>query len=160
MVVRSTDPRAVRKQTIGRGLIALVWAIADVGQVALAWNSGTGDRPGDAPLFAFAASAAAGAVLLGALVVVNVRAVRAVGDAARLLSRARVIAWLCGLRLVVAAIVLFAVRGDTGPDTAITQVTFQALVIFVVADAGVALVIATSSVAGLRRLAQPGPPPR
>jgi hypothetical protein len=157
VVVHSTDPRAVRRQTIGRGLIALVWAIGDVGQVAL---GGIGDRAGDAPLVVFAASAAVGAVLLCGLVAVNLLAVKAMADSARqarLLTQARLISWLCGVRLVVVLAAMFAVRGGTGPDAAVTELTFQTLVIFAIVDAAVALGIAAGTAAGLRRLAQLGP---
>jgi hypothetical protein len=160
MVVHSTDPRAVRRQTIGRGLIALVWALGDVGQVALAWSGGIGDRPGDAPLVAFAVSAAIGAVLLCGLVAVNLLAVKAIADRtrqARLLNQARLISWLCGLRLVVVLATMFAVRGSTGPDAPVTELTFQSLVIFAFVDAAVALGIAAGTMGGLRRVARLGP---
>ena len=139
-------------------MIALVWAIADVAQVALAWGDGTGDRGGDAPLVAFAASAAAGVVLLCALGTVNFLAVRAVADRARqsrLLTQARLVGWLCAMRLVAVLVVLFAVRGDTGPDAPVAQLTFETLVILAFADAAVALGIAAVTIGGLRRATRP-----
>lgn len=141
-------------------MIALVWAIGDVGQVVLARSGGIGDRPGDAPLVVFAASATVGAVLLCGLVIVNFRSVNAVkalaGSArqARLLTQARLIGWLCGVRLVVVLGAMFAVRGDTGPDAALTQLNFQTLAIFAFIDSAFALGIAAGSVGALRRSTQ------
>jgi hypothetical protein len=133
-------------------------AASGVGQVTLAWSGGIGDRPGDAPLVVFAASAAVGAVLLCGLVAVNLQAVNAVADRARqarLLNQARLIGWLCGARLVVVLAALFAVHADTGPDAPVTQLNFQTLVIFAFIDAAVALGIVAGSLVALRRSTQP-----
>ncbi|MEP7178181.1 MAG: hypothetical protein ABI775_03760 [Pseudonocardiales bacterium] len=98
-------------------------------------------------------------MMLGGLVAVNLHAARAAADparSARLLNQARPIAWLCTLRVLVVVVVMFAVRGDTGPDAPVGQLTFMSLVIFAFADAAVALGIAASTAAGLRRMAQLG----
>ncbi|PZS19118.1 MAG: hypothetical protein DLM57_04575 [Pseudonocardiales bacterium] len=143
---------------MGRALIALVWAIGDAGQVAIARSGGLGDRPGDRPLMVFAASALIGAVLLCGLVVVNVRAVKAFPDPERsrlahLQIHARVLAWLCGLRLVAVIGALVVARGS-GTHDSITQSTFLELVVLTLFDAGVALAIAATTVTGLHRSAQ------
>lgn len=151
MVVRSTDPRDIRKQTIGRGLIALVWAIADGAQIVLGLGS-IGDRAGDEPFVGFGGSALIGAVMLCGLATINFQAVRA--RQAHLLTAARLLGWLCGVRLVAIAPVLFALRSLGDAKDRIPQVTFMGLVMLALLDAAVALGIAAGTVGALRRSTQ------
>lgn len=154
IVVRATDPRAIRKQTVGRGLIALVWVIADIGQIVI---GGSANRAGDGPLVGFAGSALIGVVLLCGLATINFRAVRAAADRARrvrLLAQARLIGWLCTARLVAIVPVLLALRSLGEAKDRIPQVTFMGLAILALFDAAVALGIAAGTIGALRRSIQ------
>lgn len=135
---------------IGRILIVLVWALMDLAQVAIARAAGTGDRAGDGPLVVFAVSALAGAVLLVCLAVVNLAAYRGGGDPTRL-ARARLIAWLCGVRLLVVVVVMAAARVLGDRPHPISQSSFLGLALVAFLDCAVALGLAARSVAAIRR---------
>ncbi len=140
-------------------MIALVWAVGDVGQIALSGYGGSGYRPGDEPLVGFSCSALIGIVTLCGLAAINFRAVKGVGQQVRLLTRARLIAWLCAIRLVGVIPVLFALRSMGELKDRIAQDTFTTLAFLALLDAAVAAIIAAGTVGALRRSTQPTPPP-
>lgn len=152
VVRHATDPQAVRRQGIGRMLIALIWAIADVSQVVLARLAGIGNRPGDGPIIVFEVSAVSGAVVLVCLAIVNARSLRGGHNATRrrgLRAQARGLTVLCGLRLVAVIGTMIALRAaDSTPDS-VSQTTFLGLLVLATLDAAVALVIAARSLAAL-----------
>ncbi|MEP7019417.1 MAG: hypothetical protein ABI808_02115 [Pseudonocardiales bacterium] len=148
---------------IGRGLIALVWAAGDIGQVALASAGGVGDRAGDDPLVVFAVSSILACVLLSGLVVVNFAAAGALTNRprlTRLATPARVIVWLCALRLPIGIGLMVATHGAGGAVDKVPQLTFATMVFLALIDGLIVLAIAGWTVAGLKRAvsATPAPP--
>ncbi|PZS30617.1 MAG: hypothetical protein DLM58_13450 [Pseudonocardiales bacterium] len=147
---------------IGRGLVALVWAAGDIGQVALARAGGVGDRAGDGPLVVFAGSSVVACVLLSGLVVVNIVAAGALTNRprlTRLATPARVIAWLCALRLPIGIGLMVATRGADGAVNKVPQLTFATMAFLASIDGLITLAIAGWTVAGLKRAVSAAPVP-